>query len=81
MYNSLEDEINTIKLPSGVAPRYLTSDPSGGYIVTGDSHQIIWIDEQGAQQRRHQGTACGVTLSDLRGVVRDSENRYLVAVQ
>ena len=80
VYNSSGDEINMIKLPSGATPRYLTSDPSGGYIVTDSgSRQIIWIDGQGAQQRRHQDTACGVTLSGLRGVVRDSENRYLVA--
>ena len=80
VYNSSGDEINMIKLPSGVTPWYLSSDPSGGYIVTGGaSHQIIWIDGQGAQQRRHEDTACGVTLSYLRGVVRDSENRYLVA--
>ena len=80
VYNSSGDEINTIKLPSGVIPWYLSSDPSGGYIVTdGHSRQIIWIDGQGAQQRRHKDTACGVALSRLRGVVRDSENRYLVA--
>ena len=79
VYNSSGDEISTIKLPSGVAPQYLSSDPSGGYIVTGYSKQIIWIDGQGAEQRRHQDTACGITLSYLRGVVRDSENRYLVA--
>ena len=41
--------------------------------------QIIWIDGQGAEQRRHEGTACGITLSGPHGVVRDSENRYLVA--
>ena len=80
VYNSSGDEISTIKLPSGVTPWYLSSDPSGGYIVTDDgSRQIIWIDGQGAEQRRHQGTACGVALSRLCGVVRDSENRYLVA--
>ena len=79
VYNSSGDEINTIKLSSGVTPWYLSSDPSGGYIVTDASRQIIWIDGQGAQQRRHQDTACGVTLSNPRGVVRDSENRYLVA--
>ena len=80
VYNSSGDEINTIKLPSGFNPVYLASDPSGGYIVTGgSSEQIICIDGQGAEQRRHQGTACGVTLSALYGVVRDSENRYLVA--
>ena len=38
-----------------------------------------WIDGQGAEQRRHKDTACGITLFGLRGVVRDSENRYLVA--
>ena len=80
VYNSSGDEINTIKLPPGVKPVYLAADPSGGYIVTsGDSKQITWIDGQGAQQRRHQGTACGVALSKPRGVVRDSENGYLVA--
>ena len=79
VYNSSGDEINTIKLPSGVTPWYLASDPSGGYIVTDHSMQIIWIDGQGVQQRRHKGTACGVKLSYLCGVVRDSENRYLVA--
>ena len=63
VYNSAGDEINTIKLPSGVKPRYLSSDPSGGYIVTdGNSKQIIWIDEQGTEQRRHKDTACGVAL-------------------
>ena len=76
VYNSSGDEINTIKLPSGVSPMYVASDLSGGYIVTGcNSSDIIWIDGQGAQQRRHQGT----TASALRGVVRDLENRYLVA--
>ena len=79
MYNSSGDEINTIKLPSGVEPRYLSSDPSGGYIVTDESNQIIWIDEQGAQQRHHKDTTCGIAMSLPRGVVRDSENRYLVA--
>ena len=80
VYNSSGDEISTIKLPSGVTPWYLSSDPSGGYIVTDyNPRQIIWIDGQGAQQRRHKGTACGVALSRLCGVVRDSENRYLVA--
>ena len=77
VYNSAGDEINTIKLPSS-KPLYLSSDSSGGYIVT-DSHQIMWIDEQGAQQRRHKDTAFGIALSELSGVVRDSENRYLVA--
>ena len=58
----------------------MSSGPSGGYIVTGGhSKQIIWIDEQGAQQRLHQGVACGVKLSNIFGVIRDSENRYLVA--
>ena len=80
VYNSSDDEISMIKLPSVVTPWYLTSDPSGGYIVTdGTSNQIIWIDGQGAQQKHHNGTACGITLSDPWGVVRDSENRYLVA--
>ena len=80
VYNSSGDGINTIKLPPGLTPVYLTPDPSGGYIVTGgDTKQIIWIDGQEAQQRRHQDTACGVALSSLRYVVRDSENRYLVA--
>ena len=78
VYNSSWDEVNTIKLPSGVTPLYLLADPSGGYIVTGDSNQITWIDEQGAQQRRHNDTACGVTLAGLRNIVGDSENRYLV---
>ena len=80
VYNTSGDEINTIKLPSGVRLVYLTSDPSGGYIVTGGhSNQIIWIHGQGAQQRRHQGTACGIAVSDVFGVVTVSENRYLVA--
>ena len=79
VYNSSGDEINTIKLPSGVTPLYLSSDPSGGYIISGGSKQIIWIDGCGAEQTRHQGTARGVALSNIRGVVRDSENRYLVA--
>ena len=79
VYNGSGDEISTIKLPSGVTPWYLSSNPSGDYIVTDGSKQIIWIDGQGAQQRRHEGTVCGVTLSGLRGVVRDSGNRYLVA--
>ena len=48
VYNSSGDEINTIKLPSGVTPWYLSSDPSGGYIVSGDD-QIIWTDGQGVQ--------------------------------
>ena len=79
VYNSSGDEINTIKLPSGVKPKYLSSDPSGGYIVTGDAKQVIWIDGQGAQHRRHKDTAFGVALSDVFGVLKDSENRYLVA--
>ena len=78
VYNSSGNEINTIKLPPGITPQYLTSDPSGGYIVTGDN-QIIWIDGEGAQQRRLKDTACEIAMSNLRGVVRDSENRYLVA--
>ena len=78
VYNSSGDEITTIKLPSGVTPRYLSPDPSDGYIITGNK-QVVWIDGQGAQQRRHEGTACGITLSAPRGVVRDSKNRYLVA--
>ena len=79
VYNSSGDEINTIKLPSGMRPVYLTSNSSDGYIVTGGaSNQIIWIDGQGAQQKHLKVTACGITLSDLWGVVRDSENRYLV---
>ena len=79
VYNSSGDEINTIKLPSGVTPYYSSSDPSGGYIVTDHSKQIIWIDGHGAEHRRYKDTACGITLSYLYGVVRDSENRYLVA--
>ena len=80
VYNSSGDEINTIKLPSGVIPWYVSSDPSGGYIVTGGhSNHIIWIDGKGSQQRCHKDTACGIALSDIFGVVRDSENRYLVA--
>ena len=79
VYNCSGHKINTFILPSGVTPRYLSSAPSGGYVVTGEAKQIIWIDGQGAQQRRHQGTACGVTLSSPWGVVRDSEHRYLVA--
>ena len=79
VYNSAGDEINTIKLPFGVRPQSVSSDPSGGYIVTDESKQIIWIDGQGAQQRRHKYKACVVELSDMCTVVRDSENRYLVA--
>ena len=79
MYNRSGDAISTIHLPSGVRSQYFSTDPSGGYILTGESKKIIWIDGQGAQQRRHQNTACGVTLSKPRGVVSDSENRYLVA--
>ena len=79
VYSSSEDEINTIKLPSGINLRFVSSTPSGGYVVTGCPKQIIWIDGQGVQQRHHKDTACGVALSILRGVVRDSENRYLVA--
>ena len=80
VYNSSGDEISTIKLPSGFNPVYLASDPSGGYIVTGGtSKQIILIDGEGAQLRHCKDTACGIALSNPRGVVRDSENRYLVA--
>ena len=76
VYNSSGDEISTIKLPSSFTPVYLTLDHSGGYIITGGYfNQIAWIDGQGAEQRRHQDTACGITLSNPRGVVGDSENR------
>ena len=80
VYNSAWNEINTIKLPSGVKPVYLSSDPSGGYVVTGGvSKQIIWIDIYGAQRRRHKDTASDIALSNPRGIIRDSGNRYLVA--
>ena len=80
VYNSSGGEINTINLKAGDKMLYYVSpDPSGSYVVTDNSNQIIWIDGQGAQQRRCKGTACGLALSGLRGVVRDSENRYLVA--
>ena len=79
VYNSSWDEINTIKLPSRVKPLYLSSDPSGGYIISAVGNRIIWIDGHGARQRRHKDTARGIALSDVRNVVRDSENRYLVA--
>ena len=80
LYNSSGDEIITIKpLSVDQLLYYVSPDPSGGYIVTDNSNQIIWIDGQGAQQIRHKDTACGVKLFTPRGVVRDSENRYLVA--
>ena len=75
VYNSSGVEINTIQLPSGVIPMCFALCHSGGYVVTDFSSPIIWVDKLGVQQRRHQDKS----LSDLRGVVRDSKNRYVVA--
>ena len=80
VYNSSLQEITTIPLPSGVSPGYLSTGPSEGYVITDyNSHQIIWIDKQGNQLRRHKDTACGVGMSDLYGVVKDTGNKYVVA--
>ena len=59
VYNSSEDEINTINLPSGVTSLYLASYSSGSYIVTNKfimhavprfEEEISWIDYDGAEQ-------------------------------
>ena len=79
VYNN-SGQNNSVKLPSGVSPRYLTADCSGGYVITDrDSDQITWVDKVGNEKKRHQGTACGITLSSMRGIVRDIDNRYIVA--
>ena len=79
IYSISGDEINTIKLPAGVPPRFLASDLSGGYMCTSYPKQIIWIDRHGVIKSRYKDTACGVALSDVGNVVRDPESRYLVA--
>ena len=79
VYNSSFHEMATIPLPSEVSPGYLSTGPSEGYIITyRESHQIIWIDEQGNQLRRYKDTACGVSMSGLCGIVKDAENRSMV---
>ena len=80
VYNSSCHEMTTITLPSGLTPGYLSTGSSGDYVITDyASHQIIWIDEQGNQMKRHQDTACGIAMSRLHGIVSDSENRSVVA--
>ena len=80
VYNNSGQNIGTVRLPSGVSPRYLSADPSGGYVITGNaSGQIIWVDEEGKEKKRHQGTACDIALGHMYGIVRDINNRYIVA--
>ena len=80
VYNNSGQNISTVRLPSGVSPRYLSADPSGGYVITNyASGQITWLDEEGKEKKRHQNTACDITLSTIYGVVRDIDNRHIVA--
>ena len=73
-------EMCTVRLPSGVKPRYLSADPSGGYVITENVYgQITWIDEKGMEKERHRSTAYHVALSDLQDIVADIDNRYIVA--
>ena len=51
VYNNSGQNISTVRLPSGVSPRYLSADPSGGYVITCNvSGQIIWVDEEGKKR-------------------------------
>ena len=79
VYNNSGQNISTLRLPSGVSPWYLSADPSGGYVITGAFGQITWVDEEGKEKKRHQGTACDIALSSMCGIVRDNNNRYIVA--
>ena len=81
VYNDSRQNICTVRLPSGLIPRYLSVNPSGGYIVTNDaSGQITWIDNEGKEcHKHHKSTACGISLSAIHGIVRDLDNRYIVA--
>ena len=83
VYDNSGQNICTMRLPSGVNPLYLSADPSGGYVITGNPSgqhgQIIWVDEGGNEKKRHQDTACGISLSTMHGIVRDRDSRYIVA--
>ena len=80
VYNNSGQNISTVRLLSGVSPSYLSADPSGGYVITDyASGQIIWVDEEGMEKKRHQGTACDISLSSIYGIARDIDNRYIVA--
>ena len=80
VYNSSCHEMTTLTLPPGVSPGYLSAGSSEGYVITDHaSHQIIWIDKQSNQLRCHKDTSCGVGMSDLYGVVKDTGNKYFVA--
>ena len=87
VHNSSGDEINMIKLPYGIMPRYLTSDLSGSYIITNmfndDSgprfEEINWIDYDGAEQLHVKILSRHKLKCHLHGVVVDSQNRCLVA--
>ena len=80
VYNNSGQRIRTVRLPSGVKPRYLSAVPSGGYVIIGNVlGLIIWVDEEGDEKKRHQGTACGIALSSIYCIARDIDNRYIVA--
>ena len=79
-YNSSEDEVMTMKLPSGVDPVYVCADHFGGYVVTDkEYHQITWINATGKEMMCHKDKAHGISFSGLRGIVRDKEGRFIVA--
>ena len=79
-YNNSGQNIKTVRLPSGVSPRYFAADPSGGFVITGQSYgEITWVDEEEKVKTRHQDTACGIALSNMYGIVRDRYNGYIVA--
>ena len=79
VYNTSCNEVTIVKLPSAFAPWYVSSNPCGYFVTDYNSNQIIWTDKQGTQQRRFSGTAFGLKMSGVRGVVRDAESRQLVA--
>ena len=79
IYNNLGQDMCIVRLPSGVSPMYLSAHPSGSYVITNTSAQITWVYEEGREKKRHQDTACGITLSSVSGIVRDIDNKYIVA--